>query len=360
MSESAIIKVSVIIPIYNAQEYLASTLQNVLGQVLKPIEIICIDDGSTDSSLEILNDFTLQYKNIVVLSQKNMGAGKARNYGISVARGEYIAFLDADDYYPSIYTLEVLYRKAVGSKARIAGGSFSDFSENVKNSTYGGIASGYTFKNEGFIKYSNYQFDYGYHRFIYQRKFLNDYNIVFPNYRRFQDPPFFIEAMVKAEKFYAIPMVTYCYRVEHKRISWSDQKVNDYFEGLLHDLKLAKQYNLQKLYWISLKRLQGEARDIIYSACHQKNKKILELLCKLENNLTKEELPLWEKIFLYHDMQRFIKCSMKYYETRSEHFEISKFMNIKRALNGSYFALYGFRATIKKYIQRKILNRVKV
>lgn len=354
------VKVSVIIPVYNAQEYLASTLENVLGQTLNLIEIICVDDGSTDSSLEILKKFSGKHKNIVVLSQKNLGAGKARNYGMSVAQGKYIAFMDADDCYPSACTLEIMYQKAVGHKARIVGGSFSDFSGNKKNNIYGGIASGYTFKNEGFIKYRDYQFDYGYHRFIYQRKFLNDYNITFPDYRRFQDPPFFIEAMVKAEKFYAIPMETYCYRVEHKRINWSDQKVNDYFEGLLHDLKLAKQYNLQKLYWITLKRLQGEARDIIYSACHQKNEKILELLCRLAQSLTKDELSVLDKLFLYHDIQRFIKCSTKYCQNRLEHCEISKFMNIKRALNGSYFELYGFKATIKKYIQRKILHRVKI
>lgn len=357
MTESTMIKVSIIMPVYNAQEYLASTLETVFTQTLEPLEIICVDDGSTDSSLEILKDFALKYDNIVVLTQKNQGAGKARNYGLSVAKGDYVAFLDADDCYPAVFTLEILYQKAVGYKAYIAGGSFSDFAGNIKNDMYGGIASGYTFKNEGFVKYKNYQFDYGYHRFIYQREFLKEHNIMFPNYRRFQDPPFFIEAMVAAKKFYAVPMVTYCYRVAHKEINWSDQKVNDFFEGLLHDLQLAKRYDLRKLYWITLKRFQGEARDIIYSACHQNNAKMRELLHKFEQILTKDELPVLEKLFLYHDMKRFIRYALNYCEIRSEHVAISKYMNMKRALNGSYFVLYGFRATLKKYFQRMKLNR---
>lgn len=351
------VKISVIIPVYNAQEYLEETLQSVLSQTVNPIEIICIDDGSEDQSLNILRDYASRYDCILVLSQKNSGSGKARNNGLKAARGEYVAFLDADDYYPATDTLERLYQKAIANSVYIAGGSFSEFSGNVQNKKYGGISAGYTFKQEGTIYYKNYQFDYGYHRFIYSREFLLENNLWFPDYMRYQDPPFFVRSMIKAEVCYAIPDVTYCYRVEHKRINWSEQKVNDLLKGLLDNLKIAKQNGFYKLYWITLKRLQGEFRDIIYSACYQKNKKMKELLYDLKSMVTQKELPLLEKIFLYYDMKRFVICALRYCEVRAERSEISKYNNLKRALNGSYFALYGFEKAVKKLVQKINVSR---
>ena len=87
--------VSVIIPLYNAEKYLAETIQNVLNQTYHPIEIIVIDDGSTDKSLSIAKSF--EGEKVKVFSQNNSGASAARNYGLREAKGEFIQFLDADD-----------------------------------------------------------------------------------------------------------------------------------------------------------------------------------------------------------------------------------------------------------------------
>ena len=111
-------KVSVIIPVYNVEEYLRECLDSVVNQTLKEIEIICVDDGSTDSSLEILKEYAKKDSRITVITQQNLHAGVARNAGLAVARGEYLSFLDSDDWF-ELNMLEESYRKACEQNADI-------------------------------------------------------------------------------------------------------------------------------------------------------------------------------------------------------------------------------------------------
>ncbi len=92
-------KVSVIVPVYNAQIFLRQALDGLVEQTLKEIEIICVDDGSTDDSLGILQQYALTDKRVKVFSQENYGAGVARNKGLEAASGEYVIFLDCDDMF---------------------------------------------------------------------------------------------------------------------------------------------------------------------------------------------------------------------------------------------------------------------
>lgn len=108
------IKISTIIPVYNAEDYLRKTLDSVLSQSLTDIEVICVDDGSRDSSREIIEEYARQDSRVILLTQENQHAGVARNNGVNHARGEYIHFLDSDDYvldfsYESIYNKVVKY-----------------------------------------------------------------------------------------------------------------------------------------------------------------------------------------------------------------------------------------------------------
>lgn len=107
-------KVSVIIPIYNTGKYLYNCLESVLAQSLKEIEIICIDDGSTDNSYAILKEYAKKYDHIKLFHQENKRQGAARNKGIELAKGKYIFFLDSDDYLDK-HALEILYTTAVKS-----------------------------------------------------------------------------------------------------------------------------------------------------------------------------------------------------------------------------------------------------
>lgn len=90
--------ISVIVPIYNVEEYLIDCLESVVNQTYKNIELIAINDGSTDNSLQILEDYASKYMYIKVVSQENSGQSVARNVGISMASGKYVYFLDSDDY----------------------------------------------------------------------------------------------------------------------------------------------------------------------------------------------------------------------------------------------------------------------
>jgi len=95
------IKISVIVPVYNVGKYLRECLDSVIGQTIHNIEIICVDDGSTDNSLLILKEYETLDERIKIVEQTNQGAGTARNAGMTLAKGEYLAFMDADDvYYP--------------------------------------------------------------------------------------------------------------------------------------------------------------------------------------------------------------------------------------------------------------------
>lgn len=110
------IKVSVIVPVYNAQDYLEQCIVSILAQTLQEIEVICVDDSSTDRSLEILKKYEKEDSRVRVLTQPNSGAGAARNRGLSQASGEYLSFLDADDFFePDM--LELAYAKAKEDRA---------------------------------------------------------------------------------------------------------------------------------------------------------------------------------------------------------------------------------------------------
>ncbi|MBQ1508693.1 MAG: glycosyltransferase [Erysipelotrichaceae bacterium] len=91
--------VSVIIPVYNASRFLRENLDSILGQTLAEIEVICVDDGSTDDSRKILEEYQKEDRRLKILTQKNQGAGAARNHGMKEAKGKYLLFLDADDFF---------------------------------------------------------------------------------------------------------------------------------------------------------------------------------------------------------------------------------------------------------------------
>lgn len=91
--------VSIIVPVYNEEKYLTQCLESIANQTMSSIEVICVDDGSTDNSLSIINEYVQNDNRFKALIQDNLGAGAARNKGIEIATGKYLMFLDADDYF---------------------------------------------------------------------------------------------------------------------------------------------------------------------------------------------------------------------------------------------------------------------
>lgn len=123
------VKVSVIIPCYNASLYLDKCLNVILNDSLKEKEIILINDGSTDNTLEIIKDYQKSHPEIVVLNQKNSGQAVARNNGLKVAKGQYIMFVDVDDFLEN-NAIKVMYDIAQKNNSDYV---FSDYYEHYKN-----------------------------------------------------------------------------------------------------------------------------------------------------------------------------------------------------------------------------------
>lgn len=125
------VSVSIIVPIYNTREYLPRCLNSLLNQTLEDIEIIAVDDGSTDGSSEIVDKYALESSKIRVFHLENRGVSSARNFGLKQARGEYIGFVDSDDYVShSMYS--ILFSIATGECSDI---SQCDFSPKVDDSS---------------------------------------------------------------------------------------------------------------------------------------------------------------------------------------------------------------------------------
>ena len=112
-------KISVIIPVYNTQDYLSDCVDSILRQTLEDIEIILINDGSTDNSGKIIDGYVKKYPGkIRALTVENGGQGRARNFGIDMARGDYLSFIDSDDYL-KVNALELMYSATVENDADI-------------------------------------------------------------------------------------------------------------------------------------------------------------------------------------------------------------------------------------------------
>ncbi|MBQ8572725.1 MAG: glycosyltransferase [Ruminococcus sp.] len=127
MTENGLI--SIIVPIYNIEKYLEECLQSLVQQTYKNIEIICVDDGSTDNSGEICKQFADSDERVIVISQKNKGAGAARNTALRMARGEYIGFVDSDDYV-SKDMYQKLYDAIIKNDCDIASCNFCNVFKN--------------------------------------------------------------------------------------------------------------------------------------------------------------------------------------------------------------------------------------
>lgn len=246
--------VSVIIPVRNSGRYFRECLDSVTRQTLQDIEIIIINDASTDGSDAVAEAYAAQDHRITLIHHnESTGAGPARNDGIAIAKGEYIAFMDSDDLYPAADVLEKLYCTAVEKKANICGGSLYkiDADGNILDMK---VPDQY-FEKEGWVKYRDYQYDGGFYRFLYRKTFLKENNIIFPLYSSFEDPVFFVKAMIATEQFYALTLYTYIYRKEHKNIVWTYKKIKEHLEGLQKVILISYRYNLEHLHYIMAKNL---------------------------------------------------------------------------------------------------------
>lgn len=242
------------------EQYLEQCLEEAVNQTIDSKEIICIDDGSTDCSVTIVLRYQAKYPFIRLYQQERKGAGAARNLGIVIAAGEYISFMDADDYYPDRNVLEQLYGGAMLNGTKIAGGRIAALRENVLIGPGKGIGKvdRTAFENEGVIEYKNYQDFVGYQAFIYQRSMLIEKGILFPNYSRFQDPPFMLRALDSAGYIWITNSNSYVFRYVDKTLDLSSVGV---IMGIAEGLYELAAYARKKNYEIVLKRVLDMLND---------------------------------------------------------------------------------------------------
>lgn len=272
-------KVSIIIAIYNGAEYIDQCLESVTTQSLKEIEVLCVDDGSTDNSEELLQKWADKDNRIKIIKQENQGAGFARNNGLAHATGEFIAFLDVDDLYPSNDVLEMLYNLTQKYHTKAAGGSLQILKDGMKyKGQIGGIK--YFFNEEKVITFEELQQGFYYQRFIYSREVLQSNNIVFPYYKRFQDPPFFIRAMLACGDIAVMKEYSYLYRQDDTKWNFTDEKTNHLLEGHIEVLQLCADHGLEGLFNWCVSRIESNStmHHIIENSLMNGNERIKPLI----------------------------------------------------------------------------------
>ena len=198
-------KVSVILAVYNVAPYLKRSLDCLINQTLKDIEIICIDDCSTDKSFEILKEYAKKDNRIIIgKSEKNQGAAAARNLGLNAAKGEYLGFMDPDDAIDLNY-YEELYKTAKEKNVDVVKCGIKDIYPDGREET--GILSKEIKENN-----ISYLFNYEWTTAIYRTEFVKENNIVFPvECQKAQDDVFLARVIFKHASLEVIDGVYYYY-----------------------------------------------------------------------------------------------------------------------------------------------------
>lgn len=218
-------EISVIVPVYNSEDFLTESINSLLNQTFTDFEIICINDGSTDQSLRLLNNLKKRDNRIKIIDKENGGCGSARNVGIENAHGKYVYFFDPDDYIRED-AFEKLYENAENNDSDMVFSQIAWYSEGKTiNLNKPGINLDKHFKN---VDFNNFTFTYkDIKRYVlnsyfapwiklYKTDFLKvENNFHFPENIAFDDVPFHVETIIKAKRISFVPEAFYQYRTSN-------------------------------------------------------------------------------------------------------------------------------------------------
>ncbi|WP_407453239.1 glycosyltransferase [Methanobrevibacter sp.] len=248
--------VSVIVPVYNVEEYLDDCITSLINQSFKDIEIICVDDGSIDSSLDMLNEYASKDDRIKVFSKENSGPGPTRNYGLDHACGEYVIFLDSDDWL-DLDTIKILYEKAKADDLDLLVYLLEDFDDNqnkfYEEDYYNNVNFPNFFDNKIFnhrdIKKSLFTLAVSPCNKLYRRSLIEKYRIRFPENVFFEDNPFHYEVLLSSKRISIIRKhFVLRRRRENSVTSDADEKLWDVIPVSNIVLDVFKKYNLFEEY----------------------------------------------------------------------------------------------------------------
>ncbi len=340
------VKISVIVPVYNVDRFLSECLESILSQNLSDIEVICVDDGSTDNSLNILTEYQQKDERIKIISQENRGLAAARNRGMDAACGEYIMFVDSDDYITS-NALETLYDLTCSKQVDFTMFKLLNFDNETRETSpinYFNMPFLQKFDGETFNHH-----DVGERLFnisvtapgkLFRRDFID--RLRFPEDLLFEDTPFVLEAIFMADKMYFLDEYMYMRRIHKDSITHSNfsgfsdciiifnmmaditkrygeyepykeklftQKVSntytrfmqvseeyksDFFNKIKADFS-QKQIEFEDC--IDFRKVKPRAKQIYYSALNSKNHKEFEKSVKIFDNDDSFFDKLFKKIF---------------------------------------------------------------
>jgi glycosyltransferase involved in cell wall biosynthesis len=307
-------KFSIITPVYNVQAYLRQCLDSIVNQTLCEIEIICVDDGSTDESVAILHEYATKDARIKIFIQVNSGQGAARNRGLAVANGEYVYFMDADDELANVSVLETLVAMAQRDSLDVL---FFDAetvvdegvqtlavhaSDYIRQYDYSLVKSGRELFSD-FLK--NKEYTVSPCLAIYRRSFLEENNIRFPSERIFYEDNIFMTRVLLAAKRASHRPWRFYLRKVHAGSTVTSKPTMRHLRGYLACYTdvcetLAREewdsptrralLGRRVVYKLNVRRIADSCPDLVVEAKEEMLKEEYDELCKVL------VYPLWEKI----------------------------------------------------------------
>lgn len=244
-------KLSIIIPVCNVEQYIGPCLESIYRQGLsaKDFEVIVVNDGSTDHSMEVVEDIRLHHHNIQIIHQDHVGPSICRNEGMEMSKGEYVLFVDSDDLLMD-NGLTVLLKKALDTSADMVVADFMRLNDDEITSVYDSQLTDMHVVDKSGLDYYVEDYDPGVGSFIwrilYKRTFLNENHIRLEPGVYYEDIPFLQECYLKAQRVIGVHLLYYIYRIRQRSCTYTFAMKNalDYNTAIANSWKLTDMDNL--------------------------------------------------------------------------------------------------------------------
>ena len=303
------VRISVIVPVYNVQEYLVACLDSLSQQTTPFDEIILVNDGSTDGSRKICEDYCEKYKNFILINQHNQGLSCARNKGMEVAQGNYVLFVDSDDYVSCAMgaILKAKLAKEALDVLYYCADVKHEVEKNSRNNPYiheiqycNNIMTGIEFFEKSFSK----QYIVSACLAVYKKKFLTEKEVLFPAGLYYEDEVFGFEVLMKAKKITCISNQLYIRRYRTNSIMTSSinaKKCKDIIEVQLKNWKLLHEEYEDCLDRRTLRRFVSNGiYQVIDKIGDFKNRTAIEIDVK---RLTIAFFTYWKALFTQEELE---------------------------------------------------------
>ncbi|MGH4118116.1 glycosyltransferase family 2 protein [Clostridium sp.] len=232
------VDVSIIIPVYNVQEYLSECLDSVINQTIKNKEIIIVNDGSTDNCSKILTEYKMKFPELIIINQKNRGISETRNAGLNAATGEYIAFVDSDDFIEKCM-FERMYNAAKREKSDVVMCNYilyNEASHEQNTGKYvieGNSEEGYINRTKSLEMFLiNDIKGYVWNK-LFKRELFIDNKILFPDFKVCEDTPVVFLLLAHSKKIFSMKEPLYYYRQREASLTkiYSIKSMEDMLKG---------------------------------------------------------------------------------------------------------------------------------